>query len=573
MRPIKAVFVLFLIFAAVGFGAYDHTAVNVNYGFGFIDSVAATGGHGLTAANPSLTFGCTGTLTGLKIYMRSTTANACALAKLKIMSGTPGSFVLESEVSILTQVAEVKPAAVENFILELTGLSLPVEPDHFLANCLDTSVTYAIKNPGLMTYYYGNGDTAVLGASATYDICWEATISTSDKIIYTGSTWTAGETAHIQSYDASPFYIVVEGVQVPDTETLAFTLQYTDATTDATATEETYTIDYSGGAGDGTVKGDAATTASIAGQEGDKINYYIYINPATGKQDLYFCNYTDGAGGQGDTDIKHVSLNSRGLANITAANKLRRIGIVNAGGNATADRIVVCREPVVAGFDSYVSMGSGGVLVLGRVGAYLDDAGVFTEQRHVINGGIPGNLVTDTTESSYTAIKTRWNSSENDLCGFRDVVYVFVNGPGLNDVASLVGEASTDIEIDCLAYQIAGEILTMAGDVLSTKIDGVTVTSNDLVLCGMVPYTANSGQEEINEMLCQQRVNELLEVAAYRLGVPFVDCWGLASYTDGTHYTDAGNALVAERIATAYENNQVPNNPFGSSGSRGFNRF
>jgi lysophospholipase L1-like esterase len=311
-----------------------------------------------------------------------------------------------------------------------------------------------------------------------------------------------------------------------------------------------------------------ATSKSITGQEGDKFTLHIWTDPVNDLIEVVFINYGVGQGPSGNVvDIQHISLMDRSPIAL-ADFPLRRISFTNTGTNATIESVVSCRKPVLAIGDSFVGTYSPPAQ-LTRVGAVLGAA--FTETRYVINGGIAGNAVSRSSPGNDTSIRERWNAGQEDLEGvepdqdlvaFRDVVCVFVNGPGLNDIIPRIDENSTENDINALAGRVSGDIERMAGDSIGRMLVTLNdIVSNDTVLCEQIPY-AVAGAGLVNEKAAQAKINTDIKAMSNSLQIPIAlvhDNYAAnGGYSDsGTHPDVAGTAYIADQIADAYENNII----------------
>lgn len=487
-----------MVLAQACFGAYSASPVNVNcggYGNPFTDTTASpVRDTGKTICVPAYRFGVAGTLTDVKMrFYHDLTGASCTVFKLYILSGTPGAFVAKHEITSsgdISLVDQLNAASVgrQYFTVDISTLSQEVEADEFLGAYFDGAF-YTVKNDGngQTSIFSGDGDTMAMTTRVKSDLLWQTVVSTSEFILYDrygdGETdsdggWRGSCIVPIDTPDTGSYYVILEGTQVPDGESLSISLEYTDAG-GVNSTEKTYKIDYSGGPRDGMIYGDPVNgitkMQSVAGQEGDKIDYYIFVDPVHWAQNILFCNFTDGQGFYGDKDTRHISLMGRETGSFTASSKIRRLRLTNSGGNASVGRIVVARKPIVVVGDSFtsgyikgtcvrISLGTdykyynavdnhvsssggtvasdfakdlvaghwiettsttttdwaqgttyiGGHTILSNVGAKLAEAGVFSQRRYVINGGISGNGLTfDNTNDNFstTANRVRWKSS------------------------------------------------------------------------------------------------------------------------------------------------------------------
>lgn len=593
---------LVILLSAAGMGAYSNSNINV---IGGCYSLNSDAGNKCTQDqvfhNPSHAFSCSGTVNSISALGISTAGTAATGAYILVLSGTESPYVIEHVEDVTAAFNAV--VAKGSFSVSFTNLGIPISAGQWLGwyayttaeegdySTLKREITDATgeslvaSNTALSVPITTSNTVETVGSSADDSIAWTVTLETNQYVITDktngGSGYGNGGIVNIDVPLTEPYWIVLEGVVCPDGESLAIALQYVNQTTGAPTANETYTIDM--GAAD-TFSASAGTpTLDMTGQgdAAEKINYHIYINPTTSKQDVIVYNHTSGQclGPMSVTrDSTHRSLNSGVPVAFTGTNILRRILFTNAGGNALVDRVVVTRKPIVAMGDSYVSS----ITTLAAIGALLDNEGVFSEKRYVINGAIGANLVTRDSPTYSTALRTRWNSTNNHLWAYRDSVFCFVNGPSINDISASIFLASTYPMCDAFADMLAGDIGRMAGDCLSGSVTGYvsasTIPSNDVILCEMIPSNYSYGHEAeetyIQSMAKQnytiRQFNKNIQAIANRLGVPFVRTYSRAwTYTDSKHIDAAGYAIYADLIVDAYENNQVPVSPYSKTGTLG----
>lgn len=387
-----------------------------------------------------------------------------------------------------------------------------------------------------------------------------------------GSGFDNGDDINLPAFADQPYYIIMEGVNVPDGSDLALKFKYIAATAadtvlgintgggpEITGCELIFDSDGSDAANDETITiDDFNSTKALTGQDGEKLNLQFWIDPVNDKMELIYYNKETGQGPTGgDRDIQHISITDRSPVTITDT-IIRRLSVTSAGaGQATIDRIVVCRKPILTLYDSFVSMSSGGKIVLGRIGDKLDDPGVFTQQRYGICGGIPVNRII--TDNIVTAAKTRWNDANNDqdLVGYRDVIVCVVVGAA-NNFSAIISDATAQQK----AAHVLGEVGVVVGEALdaSDALGG----ANECIIVGPLgapPDTVTSYRQEF----CQ-RLNQGLRTLAYAANTPFVDNYGphkVGVFTDfaasdNVHPSTSACTTIAEKIVDAYEHAQVP---------------
>jgi lysophospholipase L1-like esterase len=253
-------------------------------------------------------------------------------------------------------------------------------------------------------------------------------------------------------------------------------------------------------------------------------------------------------------NIRHISVTGRHPLRFRPGTIARRLRFYQeTGSGVSLQRIVVCRRPIIAFGDSFVAGYAGGP-ILANVGRALATQHLFTRDQYVINAGISGNPVLVSVEAS-TAARLRWNSSRHDLCAYHDVVVLFVNGPGLNDVACITA-LNTPEQVSARAGELASAITQMAQEAFT---DGDEVGGRNLpVMCELIPYTAyreSDYNRYLNQKNCIEELNFLLGQFAAANGIPFVQVYDEMpeAYSDGTHPTAQGSTWIAERIVQAYE--------------------
>jgi len=560
--------------------AYDNTPVEMSHGRGYVETNPVSLAGPICAGNPEYVFHADGTLTSYKITLRSANATDVSVAYLCIVSGTAGSYVIEQRLDIVAEVNAVKLAGAGMFSLVLTGLSIPVAADEFVAVYMDANcgfyvVELANSKKTMFTVNAvppapdaGDPSIALVTTGALSDFLSEGIYTTTSRLPFEDNNSDAGfgngDLVHIPAYLGDDYHIVLRGVQVPDAESLIITAYKPSSAGRTLDVVQVITVDFTG---TGEITDQDATAIAIAGEDGEKFDIHLYLEPVTHTDDVMFANLETGQGSVGDEDFQWKALNAGGvdiLASTIATLPIRWVGLVNAGTNATVDEIVVCREPLVIVGDSFGGAYSisNSISILSRVGAALPAA--FAEPRYGIPASISNGKVTMESTTS-AAIRNRWNDADNDLCFFRGVVYCFVNGPGVNDI-TIIDASSSDTFINSKTYQVVGDIFKMVGDAVSTTINtGFTSDSCDVIMSEMIPRYPVDADERAAEQLCQKRINEALRFGAALMDVPMAMVFdGYAALEfgynndDGLHPTTAGAAWIALQMATVYEESWVP---------------
>lgn len=498
----------------------------------------------------------------LRLYTDNGAEPILGTAKLKILSGFSNPFTLKADVDITEAVNSAKQSVDENgrFTLEYDCLShdLAVTDSDFLAFyfpehiCFVRATEAACPRNEQVLYNSGGdltGATVILDRELNgYSYLMDFRIDSQDYIIFDRNDQvTTPACIDLPYYENEPQYIILEDVYVPYTKNLKIDLCHTlgDGSDEVlkTITVDNATamrfIDFDGFA--------SSVSCAYAG----RYNLHIWTDPQQGRIDvLYYNKYL--------FNIQHISLTFRNPQRIRPGSCIRRLYIhQDFGTGSIIDRIVVCRKPVLAIGDSFVS-GYTYETILGHVGKALSDNNIFSQRRYVINGGISGNRVLDSYPS--TATQIRWNDANHDLCAYHDVIVALVNGPGLNDVAQITS-SSTAEQITQKAQALAQAIAKMATEALS---DGDEVGGrNSVILCEMIPYTYNmeiNFQSYLNQKACQEQFHVLLSELAVQQNIPIARVYEdfPSSYSDGTHPTAIGSLWIAQRIANVYETHQLP---------------
>ncbi len=623
--------------------AYDNTPLNLNVaGIGRMPSGS---GGGLVACNTTwfdkrLSCKHAGTLTefSASILVNRTTAGAnVTKAKLKIgyFDGTGTTYdklKLRSDTDITNlvhdAVIDVVPASKRiNFSIDVSSLGIEIQEGDVLGCCIETDTDTATDPEAAPCYLVcdysttGGGTGLIAGNSYDGDLGTTvddyiytgtvnsdiddkiffigAKIQTTDKILYELDSVNMSGLNFIPTldYDES-YHIFLEGVTVPLGEKLEISIKSLPGGDSAYGDGHLvkYVIDYSGGAGTGTLSSYRGLTASppathvqsIADNEILDIDLFKHADGDSGTRGFscMYVNYHECQGPQGITDPKHILLGDETnltikYSNLTSVGKLVEINNSSAA-TASIDKLVVAKKPVVVVGDSFTSTfrttspDSGAKL--NHVGHAIGNA--FTERRYVVNGGRTGSAVLIDSTGACTSIKDRYDSDHGFIWLYQDCIIVFVNGPGLNDIAAIL-DNDLSPRPEELASRVFGAISMMAGKAMFTKVVGQSDAmkhSNDVVLCGTIPYPKYSIEgvdQDIDRFNLQEEALTKLNYSLAELStihkIPFVDCWDfpISLYqSDWTHpSTPDGDNWIANKIATAYENNYIGGDPLDNFGN------
>jgi hypothetical protein len=567
--------------------AYSKSNVSiVTGGFGFSTQSAGTlpGLSNRTWADVQNKIKASGLLTRIKFRIRSTDGTRPTTFKVKIMYGAASPYSVRAVINLTTAInwtTQIPSAGYSTIDYDCTALGIQVQENDFVG-FFTNPANIEISGIGSVTdttlYYsataqdYGVGaDNATLGGSqSSHHLSLECTVQT-------GNFWWATDTTlqvrtkynPIPNITSEPFYVILENVAVPTDESLTIGLETTNPTTGAVVIEKTIVIDYTGANKSITLNtsGNPSLTLGDTSDDDRCHDLHIWTDPVTGKIEVMVVNYKNGQGID-DADIKHSSITARVSGALSATGLVfRRVTFTQGTGTgATVGKLVVCRKPVVAMFDSFVSTVESDATVLARVGKYLDDAGIFTEQRYVINAGISGNGIMRDSDT-HTAFRTRWNDVANgrDICAYRDVVFALIVN-GLNDTG--IGGPNT-VNTTAKAHERAGQILGEIGKVLgdcSGVFDYATGTIYrtpcDAVVCGPI-YVAPDSRSAVLDLF-KNLIDIGLAMLCCSANVPYarvIDDFSSTLYASSSdsHPSDtSGSEYLARKIAYAYENNTVP---------------
>lgn len=507
-------------------------------------------------------FGAAGRLrtVRIKLYTDNGILPVNGIAKLKLLSGISSPFNLKADIDITAAVnlAKQQTDAHGNFDFEYDFISFNINasPGDFLAVYFPENITCvrlasSANTNSEVVYCNSGGDAVSSPLPLDYQInghpyLMDYQVDTNDFIIFDeNSGFNAGSYIDVPAFKDESQYLIFEDVYVPSGQNLKADLC---SNFDDESNSVLKTIELSFRSSNRYIAFDD-NVSLIHAYGGNKYNIHVWIDPRCGRIDMFYVNTSM-------FDIRHVSMTCRKPLNLTPRTYIRRIKIYQDYGTAASvKRIVVCRKPILAIGDSFVSTYNGDTH-LNHVGKALTKDGVFSKKRYVINGGITGNRVL--TSGPAAAITIRWDGYNNDLCAYRDVVATFVNGPGLNDIG--LSASSTSQEIEQKAQDMAQGVINMVAGALAIgdKFGG----QNNVIMCEQVPcyaYKLDDYQKYLNRKICQERFNSLLSQFAVENGIAFArvyeDMPDTYYSSDGVHPNSQGDLWIAERIALSYEEN------------------
>ncbi len=425
--------------------------------------------------------------------------------------------------------------------------------------------SYGVENTAVTKVYTNGTDLPAVGVAVDSPIdrtnvsmlfiASTDTVTGSSYLPYENDTgWDdASATIPVPFFEDVGQYFIFEDVNCPEGESVVLGLYTANSLVKAVTIDGTaHTIS------DGTNTKDLHATEDIT----QKFNVLVWVSPdgTDSEIQINYVNYAFGQGGQGVADTAHFALSRTPLDDVSnlTASPITRVKLTLTTGSV--GKISLARKPVLAVGDSFVcsSTQSGGKWVLAHVGAELAEA--FDEERYVINGGISGNKLLNDSSSAHTACLKRWDSATGDMCSYRDVLVVFVNGPGLNDIASIVNTKAEQKEY--IAGLSGGLALMVRQALSSADMYGGT---NEVVMCEMIPYTSGTYANIYNAAVIRE-YNKMMQKISFLCDVPLarMNKYSLgyveADPMDYTHPPADGDAWIAGKIADSYELNQVSGN-------------
>lgn len=568
---------------------YDSAVKNVmagTYGYAAQSAGGSTLGANLTYADILYPFRIAGSLTRIRCRMyrgAALMAKAAFVGKFKCMSGAAAAVTCDIDINVSAHLWEAANAlgAAGYFEYDTSATYAGEGPialgqavtavqylGYFSSATPDTIYCYSYD--GTKAIYRSAGDVVGTAAFATpfnTSFCSDVTIQTNSHWPLNDNNGAAGYGKDawipLPSYLTERYYIILKKITgIANTHQAKFSFRYTVQATGADAEVAAITIDF--GAGVNTITlSTGAKVKTLTSTSGSELDIHVWFDKTNNLISAWIVNYLDGQGTEGDSDIEHICINDRvpQVCNFSA----KRLIITQAVGAAVnVASVHCCRKPVLAIGDSFMSQYAGGRTDLAHIGAKMDDVGVFTLQRYVINGGIVGNRVGQTSNGNHTAIIRRWDTVPKkitdadtgifkfgDMCDYRDVLVVIIGG--LNDST----QAATAAQAQYRASQVVGGIGKMLGDALSL--------GNDIVLCELIPYPDGTAiiqgcLRSINRQLRNLAALAQVPLALVYDGYYIVDAsWYVEAIPNRTH-PDAvnGEPYIAGKIVDAHENNRIP---------------
>ena len=518
----------------------DETVVNCGM-YGYIPYNAGIHSTGKTYVDIGRPIQASGILS--RVHMRLWSNGDAGSCKLGILRPAGGDdYTVQGVIDITTEVniARVTSPVTGRFEFDTdtaptTMGSIAVEAGDVLALYSDTGIYVGFNTASDKTTIYENGDqltsgtvTINDGVNATHSFIADVYVTSNESIIFDDSTgYGDGESVFIPTLSDETYTIIIEDITVPDGEDLYIEMVVRDTTQAADYDGEKLYLDMTQAAGEEVIAAlnylDATlysnTVTFESGVKDDSYSGFITINPtAPGltSMKMSYANYQNGqgpvAGGANSRDILHASLGwGRWFTRRLNTNyAIKELKITNAGGNATVGRIIVSRKNVVAIGDSFAGTHTDADgTILNHVALELSDSGRFTEDRYVIRGGCNGNLLLK--ESSvFQSISHRVDNYISGLWALPNSVYVFINGPGINDIAGY--PPTTEDEAIALGRALGWQVAGLSSKILD---DGSEVILNEI--CYLEP--GHVVQNEFTD-LAVTTYNNTLAIVSAELQIP-----------------------------------------------------
>ena len=443
----------------------------------------------------------------------------------------------------------------------------------------------------------GNGNDVLVDADpvtintdlATYTFMFDAFVTTTEAIIFDGTTYIKDDVIQIPSFTDEAFQVILEGVVVPDDESLKIDLTVSHPTL-GREDGNNVLVDMSQAAGLDVIsirdENDEVypltentyfeNVTYVANDKYTIIRTFELTRIASQSMKANFVNYVNGQGplksGSSEIDIAMKSLsNGAWVPRSSGINvEPRSITLTQpAGTAATVERVVVTRKPVVIVGDSYTSadIGTTTGIALANIGAKLETASRWLETlgRYVILGGVPGNrLLFD--DGNLASIGHRFDGADGSLWDVPNSDVIIANGPSINDVTSALSKPTTLAEGIALGEALGWEVAAMASKAVN---NGCQVTLNEM--CYL--ETGNADKDAFTDQAVTS-LNETLALVSYQLQIPIAKTAstvtanaGTYYHDDGMHLSDAGYDYVTTAIIAARENNSISPST-GGSGKR-----
>lgn len=480
-----------------------------------------------------------------------------------------GGFDVIHRIDVTTEVEAVAPLDGYNTITK-TGLSLAVQDGDYLAawcasnlstttfpTYIDTSSltgSFGVKFFSTSTVAdFAEGENLPSGSISTQadrSLTIEGFATDNTKLVSNDATgYTLDTATYIPAYTATPYWIVLEDVNIPDGEDFAFTLsQYTSAWANDdlyAVTVDTATPDITDG-----VETDTLEPDSVSGAW--KLNIYVWYDPANAKIELYYQNMRGTSLGTEDTYI--YSLQNRVPASLTAGDLPNRISFTGTAGAAfDVDNVYVVQKPIVTLADSFFSAYSDEKLRQDavRVGSRLNGevSNLWSEDRFEIFVGSSGSNW-QYTGSARGSIFDRWVNG--DSCAMRDVVTLL--WPSVNDIELVIDAATFASVVGGLAGSMGRAAAEASYAFTGTPAYGVV---NDIIMAELIPQPSLSSlqKDAITE------ANRLIRETAFQLQSPFALTNDYSGGYSGVHPDADGSTEIAQKLVDAYESNSIARSP------------
>jgi hypothetical protein len=403
-------------------------------------------------------------------------------------------------------------------------------------------------------------------------------VTTEESIIFDDDTgYGDGDVILIPTISSEIYTIVIKDVTVPNGETLKI-----DTILRGLIEDNNVFFDMSQAAGSDVIavrdKDDAVidniftvpVSNTVTFQTDDVYDLFIIVDPTADvsmSMKVSYVNYQNGQGPNDESedskDIANRSLSSGVWFARSLIEPIKNLTL--SASAATIGRIVVARQNCVAVGDSFVAKKNQVTdpVQLSGVAEQLNIPGTWSQDRFVINGGINGNSNTFDTPGVMTSIAHRFDGVDLQLWDIPASVYIFVNGPGINDIASISSAPTTSEEAIALGEALGWSIANMASKVLN---NGSQVVLNE---CCYIEagYVTEGDIDLMNEAITV--LNSTLAVVSFQLQVPIAKTAAtvLANpdwyNADHLHLETAGYEFMADAIVLACENNTISSNPGG----------
>lgn len=306
-----------------------------------------------------------------------------------------------------------------------------------------------------------------------------------------------------------------------------------------------------------------ANVALAADEAGDTFHLATqwYNRTSTGDtSDLFYTNITtaqgpEKAGGFDFATFCHGTKNAGTRATPYAVTAPPNQ--IYLSGTAAVASIEIGWEPIILFGDSQASyQASTGPLAVAMPNA-------FEYPRIYWPSGVPGGRISATVTNNHTSGIQRYKNDTpglGDICDMRGTLFCWC-GFGVNDSAIITASSPADeISRINVAMQVAGAIQTILTD--------VATNGHKMLIIGLPPYSHPVNATARKAQYIKNQFNPMLEGLAMAARASYFNPWYImcagdqaadiptfaSAFTqDGTHYSDAGAAIVAPAAARAYQ--------------------